>query len=160
KAAEASISTAASVYESPKRSFRNGSSAGSAPFAKSTARWPPARAVSARRSSSCLIRPAYRRGSGLRPSTREPLALRPVPREQRVRELPVRSRDPDAVSLQCRRRGPAAAELLPLAGEHAGAVEQRLRRRMGAGALEARGCGRPQCHLALFSAYRSFLPAG
>ena len=41
--------------ESPKRSLRNGSSAGSAPFAKSTARWPPARAVSARRSSSCLI---------------------------------------------------------------------------------------------------------
>ena len=34
---EASTSTAARVYERPKRSLRNGSSAGSAPPAKSTA---------------------------------------------------------------------------------------------------------------------------
>ena len=49
---EASTSTAASVYESPKRSTRNGSSAGSAPPAKSTARWPVASAPIARRSIS------------------------------------------------------------------------------------------------------------
>ena len=43
-AAEASISTAASVYDSEKRSVRNGSSAGSAPFAKSVPRCPAASA--------------------------------------------------------------------------------------------------------------------
>ena len=45
EAVEASISTAASVYESEKRSVRNGSSAGSAPFAKSVPRCPAASAV-------------------------------------------------------------------------------------------------------------------
>src|SRR5580765_1347875 len=43
-AAEASISPAASVYDSEKLSVRNGNSAGSAPFEKSVPRCPAARA--------------------------------------------------------------------------------------------------------------------
>ena len=57
---DARISTAASVYESEKRSVRNGSSAGSAPFAKSVPRWPAARAAIAR-----LSIPARTRTSAL-----------------------------------------------------------------------------------------------
>ena len=49
---QASTSTAASVYDSPNRATRNGSSAGTEPLAKSTAMWPPARAAIARRSIS------------------------------------------------------------------------------------------------------------
>src|SRR5438067_13447035 len=52
KNADASISAAASVYERPNRSFRNGSSAGSAPFAKSVAQWPADSAAIARLSSA------------------------------------------------------------------------------------------------------------
>ena len=44
-AVEASISSAASVYESENLSFRNGSNAGKAPLAKSVPRWPAASAV-------------------------------------------------------------------------------------------------------------------
>src|SRR5438067_1527263 len=51
---EASISVAASVYVSPNRSTRNGSSAGSAPFAKSVPRWPLASSVIARLSIAAL----------------------------------------------------------------------------------------------------------
>src|ERR671935_3123355 len=63
-AAEPSTSMAASVYERPKRSTRNGSSAGSAPLAKSVARWPAESAAIARLSSSA------RMGSSL-PTTSE-----------------------------------------------------------------------------------------
>src|SRR5437764_2219151 len=51
---EASISVAASVYVSPNRSTRNGSSAGGAPFAKSVPRWPLASSVMARLSIAAL----------------------------------------------------------------------------------------------------------
>src|SRR5437588_9979900 len=46
--AEASMRVAARVYESPKRSTRNGRSAGSAPFAKSVPRCPAPRSAIAR----------------------------------------------------------------------------------------------------------------
>ena len=52
EAVEASITTAASVYESRKRSTMNGSSAGSAPLAKSVAPCPGESAAIARLSSS------------------------------------------------------------------------------------------------------------
>src|SRR5690242_11775910 len=51
-AVDASITTAASVYESEKRSTMNGSSAGSAPFEKSVAQWPAESAAIARLSRS------------------------------------------------------------------------------------------------------------
>src|SRR5919109_4446232 len=50
--ADASMIAAASVYERSKRSTKNGSSAGRAPFAKSVARWPLASAAIARLSIS------------------------------------------------------------------------------------------------------------
>src|SRR5690349_9660805 len=65
-AVDASITTAASVYESEKRSTMNGSSAGSAPFAKSVAQWPAESAAIARLSSSARTTRAYLR------ETREP----------------------------------------------------------------------------------------
>src|SRR5919201_1557532 len=52
--AEASMIVAARVYERPKRSTRNGRSAGSAPFAKSVPRCPAARSVIARLSMPLL----------------------------------------------------------------------------------------------------------
>ena len=55
--AEASMRSAASVYERSKRSTKNGSSAGSAPPAKSVAAWPLARAAIARLSISARTRP-------------------------------------------------------------------------------------------------------
>ncbi len=58
--AEASISPAASVYESEKRSVRKGSSAGSAPFEKSVPRCPAASADIARLSIPARTRQRYR----------------------------------------------------------------------------------------------------
>src|SRR5580765_1231852 len=62
-AVDASITTAASVYESEKRSTMNGSRAGSAPFAKSVAQWPAESAAIARLSSSARTTRAYPRGT-------------------------------------------------------------------------------------------------
>jgi hypothetical protein len=50
--ADARMTAAASVYESANLSTKNGNSAGSAPFAKSVARWPLESAAIARLSSS------------------------------------------------------------------------------------------------------------
>ena len=51
-ACEARMTAPTAVYESEKRSYRNGSSAGSAPLAKSVAKWPLESSAIARRSIS------------------------------------------------------------------------------------------------------------
>src|SRR5262249_23825774 len=56
-AVEASISSATSVYESPNRSLKYGSSAGTDPPAKSVARWPPESSAIARLSTSARTAP-------------------------------------------------------------------------------------------------------
>src|SRR5207253_3066405 len=64
-----SISVAASVYESENRSTRNGSSAGSEPFAKSVPRCPAASAVIARLSIPARIdgQPSEARSDSIAP---------------------------------------------------------------------------------------------
>src|ERR671933_3085806 len=87
--AEASMIVAARVYERPKRSTRNGRSAGSAPFAKSVPRWPAPRSVIARLSMPALTPAGYSQ----------------IPRlgvllDQRVRKLPLGMGQREPVPLQ------------------------------------------------------------
>src|SRR6185312_13537302 len=93
-AVEASITTAASVYDSRKRSTMNGSSASSAPFAKSVAQCPAESTAIARLSSSARTEP---RVAG---PLRGGLRSRQVPVDQSVGELPLGPGELEPVPLE------------------------------------------------------------
>src|SRR5204863_5477799 len=136
EACDARMTAPTAVYESEKRSFRNGSSAGKAPFEKSVAKCPLDSSAIARRSISARTAAGYREGLG---SLNGQVAL-----DQRVRELPLSARQLDAIPLELRCVDAALAEPLPLGGQTGDLLEQRLDGVVRAPTPEARGCCRPQ----------------
>src|SRR5947207_504151 len=124
-ACEASTTAPTAVYDSEKRSFRNGSSAGRAPLAKSVAKWPLESSAIARRSISARTFAGYRASSEPKLGGVRVLG-RKVALDQRVRELPLRSGELDPVPLEAHRVGTAIAQLLALGRQLRDLLEQCL----------------------------------
>src|SRR6266568_1262970 len=124
-ACEASTTAPTAVYESEKRSLRNGNNAGRAPFAKSVAKWPLERSAIARRSISARTLAGYRASSELKLGGVRVLG-REEALDQRVRELPLRAGELDPVALEPQGVGTQVAQPLAFGREPGDLVEQHL----------------------------------
>src|SRR5439155_17659999 len=127
ESAEASISTAASVYESENLSTRNGSIAGRAPAAKSTAKCPPESAAIARLSISARTsRQAYRPpADGLRGFGPGQVAA-----DQRRGELALEPGDLAPIAFESRRRRVRRPQQLAPGDERCDPLQQGLHHRV------------------------------
>src|SRR3954470_5972894 len=139
EACDARITAPTAVYESEKRSFRKGSSAGSAPFAKSVARCPLESSAIPRRSISARTRAGWPGGSGSLRVRGGQVAL-----DQRVRQLPLGAGELDAVAFEAPCLGTSVAKTLSLGRETGDLLQQDLDARERVAAPEARGSCGPQ----------------